>query len=552
MFHRIQQQAPGVRKPKRKLSRGEKISLFSAATSMPAEPVGNSLSPEQRRFMDRMAERAECLNRAQAINGPGFYIDRKIREFALEYNNRVFSGYGSQQPVSFQILREFVEPDDGALVLKILPEKHYSLDPNYVLDSLTDPSVQRRASDLYQLEEAEIYMVSMPGGYDDLQLAGLEDFGLFGWAFIRHGDEVSVFALGAKTSPERDKEPVPAEKASIDPRKEFLRESMGETIDFNFDEFFDRPELYPLMLMSKIDLSRGNTVVRYVLTEKKQSFDVVTDSRELYTDMATNNGQHDTDQISEMFDRSWDTLAGYAPAFALMNELPHTVLGLEDVDEFRISRTPTGIHLDKGSTQVRRMKKVLHPNETPNFIDVGTLILPNRSAATAEVDTEAFHVEQRGYWKQLRTDQVGVGKNGDEVIGKTWVTVTETWQETFGSSPPENSTSVSITTGKHAQQTGELYVMRSAQHPKDVYKIGYTTKTADERARQLGATSGQPDQFAVVNSWRVTQPRRIEGIVHERLARYRSNPRREFFNVKYAKIHSTIEQIIAELDAETE
>ncbi|GAA6199606.1 GIY-YIG nuclease family protein [Aquicoccus sp. SU-CL01552] len=541
-----------MQKPKRKLTRSEKIMLFSAATSMPIKPAGKTPPPEQKHEMGHWAERANYLNRAQAVNGPGFYLDRKVREFVLEYNNRVFSGYGSQQPVSFQVLREFVEPDDAALVLKILPEKHYSLDPNYVLDCLTDPSIKRRPSDLYQLDEAVNYMVSMPGGYDDLQLSGLKDFGLFGWAFVRHGDEVSVFALGARPSPKRDVEAIPVEQTNIDPRKPFLRDSIGATIDPNLDEFFDRPELYPLMLMSKIDLRRGNTVVRYVLIEKRQSFDVVTDSREMYTDMVKNNGQLHLDQISELFDRSWDALAEYAPAFSLMNELPHTIIGIEDVDDFRIVRTPTDIRLDKSSTQVRRMKKVLHPSEAPNFVDVGTLILPNRPATVAEVDTEAFRIEQHGYWKQLRSDQSGEGKNGDTVIGKTWVTVTETWQEAFGSSPPENSKTVTVKTGTDAEQTGELYVMRSAQHPKDVYKIGYTTKTADERARQLESTSGQPDQFAVVNSWKVKQPRRVEGIVHDYLARYRTNPRREFFKVKYAKIQSAIEEIIADLDAATE
>ncbi|MEE2635490.1 MAG: GIY-YIG nuclease family protein [Pseudomonadota bacterium] len=541
-----------MRKTKRKPSREEKIRVFSAATSMPAERLDKTFSPEQQREMDRWLERANCLNRAQVVNGPGFYIDRKVREFVLEYNNRVFSGYGSQQPVSFQVLREFVEPDDEALVLKILREKHYSLDPNYVLEHLTDPSEQRLSGDLYQLEESLIYMVSMPGGYDDLQLAGLDDFGLFGWAFVRHGDEVSVFALGAKTSPTRDAEAVPVEQANIDPRKPFLRDGIGATIDNNLDEFFDRSELYPVMLMSKIDLSRGNTVVRYVLTEKRQSFDVVTDSREMYTDLATNNGQINLEQVSNLFERSWNVLSEYGPAFALMNELPHTVIGVEDVDDFRVVRTPTDIHLDKGSTEVRRMKKVLHPSEVPNFIDVGTLVRPNRSATAADVNTEDFCVEQHGYWKQLRPDQSGVGKNGDEVIGKTWVTVTETWQETFGSSPPENADTVTLKTGKYAEEKGEIYVMRSAQHPKDVFKIGYTTKTADERARQLESTSGQPDQFAVVNSWKVKQPRRVEGIVHEHLARYRINPRREFFKLKYAKIQSAIDHIIVKLDAEIE
>lgn len=219
--------------PLRKLPRGQKFWLFSRATSIDPKSSGMKRSAEEQRLVDAMVDRARCLNRAQFMSGPGFYIDRKLREFVLEYNNRVFSGHGSQQPVSFQVFQEFVEPDDGALVLKILPERHYSLDPNFVLDRLTDPSIQRSADDLYEFEDRTIYMVSLPGGYDDLQFAGVPDLALFGWAFVRHGNEISIFALGAKSSPERNEMPLDVEKENINPQKLFLKDSMGDSIDIN-------------------------------------------------------------------------------------------------------------------------------------------------------------------------------------------------------------------------------------------------------------------------------------------------------------------------------
>ncbi|MDU8928304.1 GIY-YIG nuclease family protein [Alisedimentitalea sp. MJ-SS2] len=538
-----------MKQPQRKLTREQKIELFSMATRADPKSIEMRLSAEEQQFVDTMVDRAKYLNLAQSMNGPGFYIDRKLREFTREYNGRVFTGYGSEQPVSFQVFREFVEPDDGALVLKILPEKHYSLDPNFILDQLTDPTTERSAEDLYGLEERTIYMVSAPGGYDDLQFSGVADLAVFGWAFIRYGDEISVFVLGAKRSADRKEEKIKVEEAGLDPRKPFLKKSVGEDIDFTLDEFFDRPELYPVILLSKIDISRGTTVVRYMLTERRRSFEVITDSRELYSDMATGPGQHKTEQISGLFDRASEALAAHSSVFALMNELPHVLLGIEDRDDLKIVRTPTELHLKKSTTSVRKMKKILYASETPNFLDVATIILPNRSYSTVQIEAKQFKVEQHGYWRQLRPDQTGVGKNGDNVLGKTWVTVHESWEEDLGFSPPENNQIVQVHTGNDSDQTGEVYVMRNAQHPKDTYKVGYTTKSADERARQLESTSGQPDQFAVVESWSVTQPRRVEGIVHERLDRYRVNPRREFFNVKYSTIRTTVEEVINELEA---
>ncbi|MCJ9674767.1 MULTISPECIES: hypothetical protein [unclassified Neorhizobium] len=46
---------------------------------------------------------------------------------------------GDEQPQSFDVLQAFVEPQERALLLKILPKIFHSLDVNFILDKLTDP-----------------------------------------------------------------------------------------------------------------------------------------------------------------------------------------------------------------------------------------------------------------------------------------------------------------------------------------------------------------------------------------------------------------------------
>ena len=53
----------------------------------------------------------------------------------------------------------------------------------------------------------------------------------------------------------------------------------------------------------------------------------------------------------------------------------------------------------------------------------------------------------------------------------------------------------------------------------------------------------------MLEQWHVNSPRRVEALVHEKLAPYRVNPRREFFVVKYDHIRRTIEQAIQDLAA---
>ena len=92
--------------------------------------------------------------------------------------------------------------------------------------------------------------------------------------------------------------------------------------------------------------------------------------------------------------------------------------------------------------------------------------------------------------------------------------------------------------------------MRNASHGRDIYKIGYTTKPVEERAAQLSNTTGQPDVFIIVETWKVRVPRTIEHEVHEILKDHRVNRRREFFQLKYEKISAVIRRVIEKAGAE--
>lgn len=531
--------------------RQQKISRFVMATSTDPKKLEKLLPPlseEQKRLMDESFSRAKCLDLAQFMNGPGYYVDQKFREFVREYNNRVFEGKGSEQPSSFQIMRDFVEPDNQSLVLKILPEFFHSLDVNFILERLTDPQKKNAPDDLFQLCNGHIYQINIAGGYEALNMPGVDSLSLFGVSFIRHGDELTIFALGAKKGKTEGLPAVQIEDADLDPDRPFLKRESG-TLDFNHEQFYNLPNHYPIVFLSRFDLRRETTLIRYVLVERKDSFDVFSDDREMFTGLLSNPFNQDVDSVSKHFDRSHAVLSEYASVFSLMGEVPHVVLGLDDEDDLSIVRCPTEIHLNSNKTRVRKLKKILSSDEARKFASVKTIIWGNRPPASYDLAPAQFRIEQKGYWKQLNPDQVGQGKNGEMVEGKTWVTVNETWLESLGFEPPENSPTLVVTTGADGVELGEVYVMRSALHPRDTFKIGFTTKTADERAAQLQSTSGQPDQINVVQSWEVTSPRRVEGMVHERLAAYRINPKREFFQLKYAKIRTVIEDVIEILGA---
>lgn len=76
---------------------------------------------------------------------------------------------------------------------------------------------------------------------------------------------------------------------------------------------------------------------------------------------------------------------------------------------------------------------------------------------------------------------------------------------------------------------GCVYILKNPAMP-DLIKIGYTTRRAEDRAKELyeGAL-GVPKPFVVVHINDCEEPQELEATVHKRLAEYRINNNREFF-----------------------
>jgi hypothetical protein len=150
-----------------------------------------------------------------------------------------------------------------------------------------------------------------------------------------------------------------------------------------------------------------------------------------------------------------------------------------------------------------------------------------------------------GYWRHLVPGQIGEDVDGNPIIGRTWVRRLESWS----ARNPESFLLQRSTTVPIGPDPGRIYVIRSPAHDIDVYKVGFTRRTVDERARELGTATGVPLPFAVLASWDVANCAGTEGEVHRRLESRRVSSRREFFHATLPEIVATIEGVIAEAQA---
>ncbi|MDP2809305.1 MAG: GIY-YIG nuclease family protein [Rhodocyclaceae bacterium] len=89
-----------------------------------------------------------------------------------------------------------------------------------------------------------------------------------------------------------------------------------------------------------------------------------------------------------------------------------------------------------------------------------------------------------------------------------------------------------------------IYAMRCPAHGRDIYKVGYTDRDPEQRARELSATTSSPATFLVVQAWPVTDGQAAETAAHDALATWRISDKREFFQVTYASLRDALERAI--------
>ena len=92
------------------------------------------------------------------------------------------------------------------------------------------------------------------------------------------------------------------------------------------------------------------------------------------------------------------------------------------------------------------------------------------------------------------------------------------------------------------EDQGAVYVLTNPGH-EYLVKIGYTTRDAATRAKELSAATGVPGDFEVAYEARSQNPQAVEQAVHERLADHKVTRNREFFEVTPAEARRAIDAV---------
>jgi predicted transport protein len=94
---------------------------------------------------------------------------------------------------------------------------------------------------------------------------------------------------------------------------------------------------------------------------------------------------------------------------------------------------------------------------------------------------------------------------------------------------------------------GYIYILLNRAFQNDHYKIGMTTKTPEDRAREISNATGVPRAFEVLYEQRVLDCQRAERVLHQRLHQYRSGSNREFFKLPLKAAIKALEDVADEI-----
>lgn len=505
--------------------------------------VERKLNAQQRRQIKESMKRAAALAAVQRSGGSNLYVDYYLRHFVSEYNGRMFQGEGLHMPSSFNMMSAFIEPDGTVMVLKLLEQRENIMSFDRMLDHITDPSVDTSLSSTAKdLDELTIYEINMLGGHAEFKIPGDETHVFCGLAICREGTEVSLLGVFGRTNPTPNSHREDLAAGRLNPDKGFLASHM-EKADLGDQPLFGDRGYLPIIVMAKVDVSTGSVQSRMVMEEAKDAFHVISDDPDDLAYFVANSNVPE-----EVIGNLIKKLDSYSAIFEMLFTAP-SCLALMDDDAVGVERHPTKLRLDPLGDDAKTAAP-LSVKEAPKYVHVNTLYdLGKTERGIYTIPASNLKIETAGHWRTLGFGQSGVDKVGNVVQGKTWVTTQKSWVEQNAASAQPYDRPSTIETVPAEAASGWVYVLRNATHGRDVYKVGFTTKTVDERAAQLSNTSGQIDVFNVVQSWHVRSPRVIEHEIHELLKDFRLNSRREFFQLKYEKIREVVERVVDQANA---
>jgi len=530
-----------------------------------------------------------AVYKAQQVSGAGLLADETLREFQRDYQNREMVMGPHGQPSNYRLIGEFFERARLGQPFRLFPERDYIVSFADFLDFATGPDSP--AADLglgYTLAERIIYNVNTSDVAGDLLLYTGEDaaYGFRSASMVRKGDELTML-LSLVEKPEsgivEELEQRVGRTDTLALGKEAMarsaarrRQAYGEERVVRLENF----DLLPTLAVVRFDLKHRTVAGRCLLRDMGDRYAVEIDVHAA------------VEGVVEEHDPAFQKLVGKLDGYATVWEVAKTLtllptyldtrltLVVEERRETALSKMPSARRreLEPASEQYRPRYRtifairVVRPDGEP---------VPGRAFRPPQ-----FQIPVDGFWRSFRDpNQQGRDAAGLVVKGRTWVRAHLRHKDK--PAPPEIKTvyiKASLSSARRrievyrrrmekqgdvpfpqpvdiilpalpgsiedSAEAGQgrhgafVYVMRCHAHAENLYKVGFTDRDPEVRARELSSVTATPLPFEVLRAWPVTDGLAAEGAAHKALGVVRLSMNREFFQATYVELQRVIEAAI--------
>jgi hypothetical protein len=524
---------------------------------------------------------------ADKESGAGYPIDQQLREYLLEYNDRALGHGLAAMPSSFNVFESFFEfrSNNTAYVFRIKPEKDHLFSLSDFLDFATSPSRRSDAiRSVLELQDGIIYNFTPVGNIRELAFlhADSSRFVIAGFTMIRHGEELHWAMIGGPICDLAEE----TRKLGPAPQRQDVREESrakayvkpSPDLEFRAEPLAGTDDVWKTIVFGIFNLRSEKHEVRAIGVDHGNYYTTVVDHPEVF-------GVKDPESLSQ---QQQDRLAGMIERLEkdrLFFEIAETCFELPAYFAYRVTlvrETKRATAIAAMSPSARSKISAVASEKRPLFRTVASLEVVDlgNPAVVRAYSPPRYRIEVDGFWRRIDPNLFGKDIFGNPAKGRTWVRGHLRWRErperpstifvkrSIASAKAKAAAIVasdpsafvvgdsippifSIEVEPENENAGWLYVMRCPLMDDDVYKVGWSSRPPKIRAEELSTATGVPLAYIVVESWKVDDPRQIETAVHEVLAGFRINPRREFFKAPFeeirAAITSTLDRSVARL-----
>jgi hypothetical protein len=523
--------------------------------------LANNKTPAIDAYAKKQFEIFTSTRFAVANNGIGFSIDGLLRYYVDEFNHRSATSGLYSMPTSFGFMEAFLEYKKPLFIF--LPKPEINILCSFI-DFLDWTTSNDQAPDTNNLKNSignnQCYLFSNTANPDLLKFKckNSVEVSVISAAVVRDRSEMVVVLQIAESEPgdHFEYDELESRKSLKQLMPFWAKQKEGLSISDDYVHERVRPEGqlagFVSIAMIRYDIERQAIVDRALYQDWGDQFrafvDVVQvfgakdfenlspEQRKLY-----NAGVASCNEYQEVFElcRHFALLPYFAASYAEHTKQYDQPTELRSVSSGLKDKRLLEKALDETKVFIRRVNKIEVPRDTLS----GEIL----------IKITPYSYEDSGYWRLLSPWEQGVEKQGLTEQGRTWIKQDRpirAGRETHELKPSIQSNHSA------ADQTrstfGYIYVMRSAQHAKDVFKVGLTTRETSTRAKELTSSTSSVDQFGVMQEWEVSDCRKAEAAIHQRLDAFRVNPKREFFKCDYRHIFMVIHEIVEKVNSNSQ